>query len=118
MDELEINAQEQTETKQAFDGLFPYYCAKCGKEFYPTPMHRYKDGRRRRYCCWTCFNHRNDGRKTHWTPVECLYPSGELVKTFQSATKAAEWLGGNPSLIKEACMKDTEYKGYLWRFKV
>lgn len=42
-------------------------CAKCGREFVPAPMHRFvierKHGettRKRWYCKWTCYNHRDD----------------------------------------------------------
>ena len=34
-------------------------CPRCGKKFIPAPYHIYKSGKRR-YCSWTCFNHRND----------------------------------------------------------
>lgn len=34
-------------------------CKKCGKNFIPAPMHRYRD-RSKWYCSWTCYNHRND----------------------------------------------------------
>ena len=34
-------------------------CKKCGREFVPAPMHRFKvDGKY--YCKWTCYNHRHD----------------------------------------------------------
>ena len=34
-------------------------CEKCGKVFFPTPQHIFKDGKKY-YCKWTCYNHRND----------------------------------------------------------
>lgn len=37
-------------------------CEKCGKEFFPTPYHRFRDGGKY-YCKWTCYNHRNDSTK-------------------------------------------------------
>ena len=41
--------------------MTPYFCKRCGKEFYPTYQHTYKkDGIY--YCSWTCFNHRNDDK--------------------------------------------------------
>jgi DNA-directed RNA polymerase subunit RPC12/RpoP len=99
------------------DPLKPCFCVKCGKEFYPTSEHRYKDYAGR-YCSWTCFNHRKDGRKYKYQAVECLYADGTPVRTFQSATKAAEWIGGEPTRIKEACNNNTFYKNYYWRVKV
>ena len=36
-------------------------CPKCGKIFCPAPYHRFKDkSTGKLYCCWTCYNHRND----------------------------------------------------------
>lgn len=99
--------------------LQPAFCVKCGKEFYPTPKHIYKDNRGR-YCCWTCFNHRNDGKKSRWQVVECLYADGTVANTFRSPNQAAEWIGSASNdlpKIREACMNDTKYKGYFWRFK-
>ena len=46
------------------DQLFPEKkCKKCGKNFIPAPMHRYKDGSKY-YCSWTCYLHRKDNATT------------------------------------------------------
>ena len=34
-------------------------CKKCGREFVPAPLHRFKVGGKY-YCKWTCYNHRAD----------------------------------------------------------
>lgn len=104
------------EYKPEATNLIEHYCPHCGKIFFPTPMHVYKDSKHR-YCSWTCFNHRNDGKKHRWSMVEALYSDGTVAMTFQSATKAAEWLGGQPHEIKQAIDNNTTYKGYLWRTK-
>ena len=112
--ELTMNEVEKVD-----DGLFGYACVACGKEFFPTPVHKYRDAKGK-YCCWTCFNHRNDGKKSRWQAVECLYTDGTLLRTFRSVNQAAEWIGSasnDAARLREAIMKDTEYKGYLWRFK-
>ncbi len=97
--------------------LVEAHCVRCNKIFFPTPEHIYKDYRGR-YCSWTCFNHRNDGKVPRYKQVECLYPgTDEVVKTFQSATKAAEWVGTCVQLIDKSCREGTERKGYLWRYK-
>lgn len=45
--------------------LTPAYCKKCGKEFYPTPEHVYKDYTGI-YCCWTHFDeHRKQKREKY-----------------------------------------------------
>lgn len=117
MTELEISAKEASdENKPDMYGLFECSCKKCGKAFFPTPMWIYKDNKGR-YCSWTCFNHRNDGKAPRYQAVECLYPNGEKVRAFQSATKAAEWIGGVPYLVKRAIDSGEKYKGYLWRLK-
>jgi hypothetical protein len=100
-----------------WNGPIEAHCKKCGKEFYPTPYHVYKDSKGK-YCCWTCFNHRKDGKTPQYQQIECLYSDGTVVKTFQSPTKASEWVGGIPRIIKRSCEEHTEYKGYYWRFKV
>lgn len=103
--------------KEQYEPLQECYCTKCGKEFYPTPVHIYKDYNGR-YCSWTCFNHRNDGKPNKPMAVECVYPeTGEVAKTFPSATKAAEWIGAVPKTITRALELGCESKGYLWRYK-
>ena len=116
-EELEISARDIAGgyTPESTN-LIEHYCVRCGKIFFPTPMWVYKDNKGR-YCSWTCFNHRNDDKKPRWQAVECLYSNGEYVCTFQSATKAAEWVGTTTDLIKRAINNETPYKGYLWRYK-
>lgn len=104
-----INPQEE--------GLKAVYCIKCGKEFYPTSEHIYKDNRGR-YCSWTCFNHRNDGKKSRYTPVEKCTLNGVLIETYQSLNKANEYNAGcSISGIREAIETREPYKGFLWRYK-
>lgn len=99
------------------DYILEHNCARCGKIFIPTPMWIYKDGSRG-FCSWTCYNHRNDGRKTRWQPVECLRSDGTVVSTFQSRAKAAEWMGRiDTKKLKDAIINGTEYRGYFWRYK-
>lgn len=98
------------------DGLVERYCKRCGKIFFPTSEHIYKD-HKGRYCSWTCFNHRNDGKKLVGKPVECLYSDGTVAMSFTSISAAREWLGGESHLIKKAITNGTKYKDYLWRYK-
>ena len=98
------------------------YCKKCGKEFYPGPEHVYRD-REGWYCCWTCFNHRNDDKikKKKGTAayrVERCDLEGNVIDIFKSSYEAAETLNCQPDGIKEACRVGKEYKGYLWRYKL
>lgn len=48
--------------KENVIGIRTAICKKCGKEFVPAPMHRFRVGRNF-YCKWTCYNHRNDEQK-------------------------------------------------------
>lgn len=97
-------------------GLTESYCVRCGKAFFPAPMHVFKDNKGR-YCGWTCFNHRNDDKAPRYQPVECLCLDGTVIITYQSATKAAESVGSAAYLIKRAIDNGTPWKGYLWRYK-
>lgn len=95
------------------------YCRKCGKEFFPTPEHVYRSGSKL-YCCWTCFNHRNDNKKRRPAKqVEWRTMDGYLLNTFQSAADAAASIEGNfqAKTIRTACRLGTPYKGYRWNYK-
>ena len=94
-------------------------CRKCGKMFIPAPMHSLKDGYGF-YCSCTCFLHREmskvslrGNRKTvamcdrHWNEI----------KTFPSATKAAEYVGVAPNTLCMAIRENRMSQGYLWKYK-
>ena len=95
------------------------HCAKCKKEFFPTRMHVYKDGRYK-YCCWTCYKHRKDGKKRRTAKaVEWRTLDGFLLNTYPSAAEAAASIEGTFSAqsIRDACRTNRPYKGYLWNYK-
>lgn len=48
-----------TKPKETFGYSRLMTCRKCGKEFFPAPMHRFRKDEKW-YCSWTCYNHRND----------------------------------------------------------
>jgi hypothetical protein len=96
-------------------------CAKCGKEFFATPSHVYKErvgkNPRKWYCSWTCFNHRKEPKKfANCQKVEQLTLDGKSVKIFQSATNAHDCTGFKYEGIRQACKEHTPFKGYLWRY--
>ena len=91
-------------------------CPKCGKEFFPYPEHAYKVGSKR-YCSWTCLNHRNDGiQKKSLKIVEQYTLNGVFVREFESAAKAAEFVNGSTNRIRDACRGKCE-KAYKFRWK-
>jgi hypothetical protein len=96
----------------------PSFCVKCNKEFYPTPMHVYRD-HKGSYCSWTCYNHRNDKKASRYGVYEIEQYSldGVLLKTFISTKEAADSCKGLRNGIRNACREKTKYKGYLWRYK-
>lgn len=96
--------------------LEPSYCKKCGKEFYPTPMHVYRDSTGT-YCCWTCFSHRRKKKPASNAKKVEQYLDDEPWKTFSSATEAAKYIGGLPAGIRKACLTGTKYKCFFWRYK-
>lgn len=100
--------------------MLELYCRKCGKLFIPAPQHIYKD-HKGIYCSWTCFNHKDDGTLLHIPKVRlhCIEQrslDGELIKEFQSATTAAEYINGTANGIRISCRNGNRYKGYYWRY--
>lgn len=93
-------------------------CPVCGKEFFPFPEHAYKAGGKR-YCSWTCLNHRNDGKAgRRYKAVEQYTLDGVFVKKFESANKAAEIMGCCPETIREVCRgKEKKALGFVWKYK-
>lgn len=98
--------------------LIELRCPMCGKRFIPAPQHIYKENRKI-YCSWTCFNHRNDHKKTAKKVkiIEQYSKDGELLRTFQSAEEAAIHMNCVEEGIRSSCRKHKFYKGYLWRYK-
>jgi hypothetical protein len=90
------------------------YCEKCGKEFFPTAFHVYKDYKGM-YCSWSCFNHRKDNQRFTRKRIEVLQ-NGEVVDTYPSAKYAADVFGCCEQSIGNACRNGTEFKGYHWRY--
>ena len=91
-------------------------CPKCGKNFFPAPQHVFKD-EKGFYCSWTCYNHRKDGQIRKTRRIEQFDSNNHVIRTFHSATQAAEYMGGTADGIRGACRTSTIYKGYLWRYK-
>ena len=111
----------------------PRICAKCGKEFVPAPYHQfvtYPRGeitRKRYFCKWSCYNHRNDPtdkRGAKAKKVLMYDKSGEvLLREFDNAQQAALWLvdrgiDANNRNIQRACRGEwPHYRGYVFKYK-
>ena len=93
-------------------------CPKCGKNFIHAPQHVFKDDKGF-YCSWTCFFHRNDGKKKNLTHkmVEVYDEDGELLRRFKSANDASDLLGFPVQGIADACRLGRKYQGFLWKYK-
>ena len=92
-------------------------CKKCGKHFIPAPYHAYQVNNDL-YCSWTCYNHRNDGkRKRNLKTVGQYTADGELIKVFPSAKEAAEALDCSYHTITCACRKGIQALGFLWKYE-
>lgn len=104
-----------------YDGIESCKCRRCGKEYFPTPMHAYKDDKGS-YCSWTCFNHRFDNKKDV-RPIEMLdyadiYGKRLVVKkTFNSIAEALSYVGGTPTALRRAVKEERTYKHFMWRYK-
>ena len=92
-------------------------CKTCGKEFFPTPMHVYKDYSGQ-YCCWTCFSRRTTKKKgIHAFKIERYDLDGIFLDIHDSADIAAEIFDLGSREIQRACRDGTPYGGYLWKYE-
>ena len=92
-------------------------CPNCGKEFFPFPEHAYK-ANGKRYCSWTCLNHRNDSKKRIYKVVEQYTLDGEFVRSFESVNKASEYMGCCPNTIRDVCRGKTKKAlKFVWKYK-
>lgn len=93
-------------------------CAKCGKNFVVAPEHIFIAGRKR-YCKWSCWNHRNDGKvKKTGRAVEQYTTDGILIAVYSSAKEAANALHCDEEGIRAACNgKHQSSAGYAWKYR-
>lgn len=96
-------------------------CAKCGKNFVVAPEHRFIDERGRRYCKWSCYNHRNDGKvkiKKTVMAVEQYTQDGVLIAVYSSVKEAANALYCDEEGIRAACNGKHRFSaGYAWKYR-
>lgn len=96
-------------------------CAKCGRNFVVAPEHRFVDGYGRKYCKWSCYNHRNDGRKSRKKvrAVEKYTIDGKFVCDYPSVKEAASELVCEEKGIRAVCNGgQTQCAGFMWKYKV
>jgi hypothetical protein len=92
-------------------------CKKCKKSFVPAPEHVFKTGKVF-FCCWTCFNHRNDGKAVKIPRMVEVYDlDGDLMRRFASVKKAAEFMSFPEQHIRGACRTGIPYHGFVWKYK-
>ena len=98
------------------DDMEERFCIKCGKIFIPAPYHIYKD-KNGIYCSWTCYNHRDITSVKTTKSVEQYTQRGELLRVYNSASQAAEYVGASVRNIYEACRNGNIYLGYYWKYE-
>ena len=94
-------------------------CPVCGKEFFPYPEHVYSASGKR-YCSWTCFTHRSEGkqRRKKYKTVEQYTLDGVFIRAFDSVNQAAEFMGCCANTIRDACRGKTEKAlKHVWKYK-
>lgn len=91
-------------------------CPRCGKNFYPTALHAYKDEKGVNYCSWSCLNHRFDEDNEHRV-IEMLNYDGLVLNTFNSVAEALLYNGGTPKGLIKALRDGTSYRRFKWRYK-
>lgn len=97
--------------------LEPSYCKHCGKEFYPTPDHVYKDDDGI-YCGWNCLTQHRNSNKAHCKQVQLMDPNdpGTPLYTYKNARYAASVFRGSEVDIRRACKTGERCYGYHWRY--
>lgn len=91
------------------------FCRKCGKVFIPAPYHIYKD-KNGIYCNWTCYNHRDTANVRKTKSVAQYTQRGELLRVFNSAEQAAEYIGATVESIRKACRNKTLFQNHYWLY--
>lgn len=90
-------------------------CRYCGKKFFPAPQHALKD-KYGLYCKPTCYLHGANLTKSN-SKVVLMYRGDELLEKFKTSKDAAQFVGGEPKLVRDACRQGTKYKGYTWKYE-
>lgn len=96
------------------DPLEEYKCAYCGRTFVPASQHSMKD-ERGKYCKPTCFIHRHELVKRNIKSV-IAYRDG-VGTVYRSAVTAANELGLETKMIRDACRTGNAYRGYTWKYE-
>ena len=93
------------------------FCRKCGKIFIPAPQHIYVD-HNGIYCSWTCYNHRDTASSVRKTKSVAQYTKkGELLRIFNSAVQAAEYVEASVKSIRNACKNGNVFLDCYWKYK-
>lgn len=96
------------------DDMEERFCKKCGKIFIPAPYHIYRD-QNGFYCTWTCYNHRETVKKTK--SIATYTKNGELLRVYNSASQAAEYLGVSVWDIYDACKNGNIFLDCYWKYE-
>ena len=97
------------------DPLAEYPSAYCGKMFVPASQHAMKD-ERGKYCKPTCFLHRHELAKSKCRSVIALRDG--IATVYRSAVTAANELGMETKMIRDACRTGKPYRGYEWQYEM
>lgn len=91
-----------------------YQCAYCGRMFVPASQHALKDSYGV-YCKPTCYLHRHELVKRNIKSV-IAYRDG-VATVYRSAVTAANELGFETKMIRDACRTGNAYRGYTWAYE-
>lgn len=102
--------------------LYETKCAICGKIFYPTELHVYKD-HHGLYCSWTCYRKRDQIKgpakirmRQRYKKIDQYTLDGEYVDTHVNAEYAAYAVDGVVGSLRAAITNERPYKGYVWKY--
>jgi hypothetical protein len=115
------------------ENLVPRVCAKCGKVFTPAPYHQFvtypsgvQNTRKKYYCKWSCYNHRNDipDKRGAKAKKVLMYDHSEnLLGEFDNAQQAAlklseAGMNAEGRQIQRACRGELRhYHGFIFKYK-
>lgn len=108
--------EESTKFTNSLLGSWEKICPICGKHFFPTPEHVYKNGKKV-FCSYTCFLKGKTQAGAFSKKVSQYALDGTLIKTFDSAVLASTKTGIHLNSIRLCCRNQQKTAGgYLWQY--
>ena len=90
-------------------------CRYCGRKFVPAAEHALKDNYGI-YCKPTCYLKGGNLKKSNCRRVVAIRDG--IYTVYRSAVTAANELGLETKMIRDACRNGKPYRGYEWQYEM